>query len=66
MITRRRFKQIQTLEERLVEQAKSLSEQAKLLGPGPVRDELIRRARQANTASHMNDWLRSPGLQPPR
>jgi hypothetical protein len=27
---------------------------------------LLRRSRQAETASHMSDWLRSPGLQPPR
>jgi hypothetical protein len=25
----------------------------------------LRRARQAETASHINDWLASPGLQPP-
>ena len=63
---RRRFKQSQTLEERLVEQAKSLMEQAQLLRPGPLRDELIRKARQAKAAAHMDGWLRSPGLQPPR
>jgi hypothetical protein len=26
---------------------------------------MIRRARQAETGSHMSEWLRSPGLQPP-
>jgi hypothetical protein len=26
---------------------------------------LIRRARQAETASHINEWLNSPGLRPP-
>jgi hypothetical protein len=30
-----------------------------------VRDHLIRKARQAETGSHMSEWLRSPGLQPP-
>jgi hypothetical protein len=63
---RRRFKQSQTLEERLIQQAKSLLEQAQLLRPGPLRDELIRKARQAKAAAHMNDSLRSPGLQPPK
>jgi hypothetical protein len=29
-----------------------------------ARDLLLRRARQAETASHINNWLRSPGLQP--
>ena len=62
---RRRFKQTQTLEERLGEEASRLREEAKALPPGIERDQLIRRARQAETASRMNQWLTSPGLQSP-
>jgi hypothetical protein len=62
---RRRFKQTQSLEEPLVEEAKRLREEAKLLPPGALREEMIRKARQAETASHMNEWLTSPGLRPP-
>jgi hypothetical protein len=62
---RRRFKQTASLEERLSEEALRLREQASSLPPGPDRDILIRRARQAETGSHMSEWLRSPGLQPP-
>ena len=62
---RRRFKQTQSLEERLSEEAKRLRAEAKLLPPGPERDALIRKARQAETGSHMSEWLTSPGLQPP-
>jgi hypothetical protein len=62
---RRRFKQTVSLEERLAEEAKRLRAEAKLLPPGAARDALIRRARQAETGSHMSEWLRSPGLQPP-
>ena len=62
---RHRFKQTQSLEERLAEEAKRLRAEAKLLPPGAARDELIRRARQAETGSHMSEWLRSPGLRPP-
>jgi hypothetical protein len=62
---RRRFKQTQSLEERLSEEAKRLRAEAKLLPPGARRDEMIRKARQAETASHMNEWLTSPGLRPP-
>jgi hypothetical protein len=29
------------------------------------REMLLRKARQAETGSHISDWLRSPGLQPP-
>ena len=36
------------------------------LPPGMERELLLRRARQAETASRMSDWLRSPGLQRPR
>lgn len=63
---RRRFKQTQSLEERLSEEAKRLREQAKSLSPGAKRESLLRRARQAETGSHITEWLRSPGLQPPK
>ena len=63
---RRRFKQTVSLEERLAEEARRLREEAELLPHGPVRDEALRRARQAETGSHMSEWLRSPGLQPPK
>ena len=62
---RRRFKQTTSLEERLAEEARRLREEAELLPHGPVRDAALRRARQAETGSRINDWLRSPGLQPP-
>jgi hypothetical protein len=61
---RRRFKQTVSLEIRLSKEAKRLREEAKLLPPGTVREALLRKARQAETGSHMSEWLRSPGLQP--
>ncbi len=63
---RRRFKQTLSLEERLAEEARRLREEAELLPHGPVRDEALRKARQAETGSHLSEWLRSPGLQPPK
>jgi hypothetical protein len=62
---RRRFKQTESLEVRLAEEAKRLREEAKLLPPGAKRDEMIRNARHAETASHLTEWLTSPGLRPP-
>jgi hypothetical protein len=53
------------LEERLAEQARRLREQAKTLPPGKERDGLMRRAREAEITSHINEWLTSPGLAPP-
>ena len=63
---RRRFKQTQPLELRLAEEAKRLRTEAKLLPPGAVREDMLRKARQAETGSHMSEWLTSPGLQPPK
>ncbi|WXU30849.1 hypothetical protein WI604_11085 [Bradyrhizobium symbiodeficiens] len=66
MQLRRRIKQTASLEERLAEQAHRLREEAKLLPHGPARDAALRKARQAETGSHMSEWLTSPGLQPPK
>jgi hypothetical protein len=60
-----RFKQTETPEQRLAEEARRLREQAKLVGSAAVREALLRKARQAETASHINEWLASPGLKPP-
>ena len=65
MLRRRFASQVQSLEARLSEEAKRLRAEAKLLPPGAVRDEMIRRARRAEIASHINEWLASPGLRPP-
>lgn len=66
MSTRRRFKQKVPLEERLRTQAREDRDHAKTLPPCRERDELLLRARRAETASHLTEWLNSPGLQPPR
>ena len=63
---RRRFKQTETFEQRLAQEAARFRTAAEELPPGTARELLLRRARQAETASHMSDWLRSPGLRPPQ
>jgi hypothetical protein len=63
---RRQFRPNKPLEERLAEEAKRLRAEAKLLPFGGRREELIRRARQAETGSRISEWLSSPGLQPPK
>jgi hypothetical protein len=64
---RRRIKQEKTFQERLVEEARRFKEAAERLPPGSHAQELLlRRARQAETASHINEWLTSPGLQAPQ
>ncbi|MDE2241150.1 MAG: hypothetical protein KGK01_01550 [Bradyrhizobium sp.] len=66
MLKRRRFKQTSSLEDRLLKDTEQLQEKAKGLPPGPARDELVRKIRRNQTASHLSEWLRSPGLQPPK
>jgi hypothetical protein len=62
---RRHFKQTTSLEERLAEQAQRLRQEAKSLPPGIERERAIRKARQAETGSHISEWLCSPGLRSP-
>jgi hypothetical protein len=66
MQKRNRFKQVQSLEERLAEEAKRLREEAELLPHGNQRDEVETKARQAETGSRISDWLQSPGLRSPQ
>jgi hypothetical protein len=66
MAQRRRIIQSSALEIRLTEEAERLREKAKELPPGADREALLRKARQAETGSHMSEWLASPGLQPPK
>ncbi|WFU34454.1 hypothetical protein QA635_08585 [Bradyrhizobium brasilense] len=62
---RRRFKQTQSLEERLADEAMRLRSQAKALPPSAKKEALIRKARQDETAAHLTDWLMSSGLRAP-
>jgi len=63
---RSRFIHNANLEERLALEAQSLKEQAEALPPGRDREMLLRRARQTETASHITEWLSSPGLTSPK
>jgi len=55
-----------TFEQRLTQEAHRVKEQAKTLPQGKERELLSRKARQLETASHISEWLSSPGLQSPR
>ncbi|WJR77355.1 hypothetical protein [Bradyrhizobium sp. NP1] len=63
---RRHFEQIRTFPERLSELAHRLREQAQTMRPGKDRDSLLQKARQADTAAHIDEWVSSPGLQAPK
>ena len=63
---RRHFKQTVSLDRRLSDEAQRLRKEAQGTPPGYQREKLIRKARQAETASQMTEWLSSPGLRAPR
>jgi hypothetical protein len=66
MFQRRRFKQLLSFAERLDQEAARLRTHAKALPHGLEREMCIRKARQAETATHIDEWLSSPGLRPPK
>ena len=66
IVKRNRRKNATSTTERLMECAAQARAEAATLPPGPARRELLRRAREAETTAHLNDWLTSPGLQTPK
>jgi hypothetical protein len=54
-----------TFEFRLAQEAISLRKQAEGMPLSIRRDELLRKARQVDTASQVNKWLTSPGMRAP-
>jgi hypothetical protein len=66
MAKRRRFKQTDPLKDRFALFSEELRERAAPLPPGPEKEDLLRRARQAETATHLDEWINSSGLQPPK
>ena len=53
-------------EQRLAEEADRVKADAKAMPRGRKREFLARKARQLETASHITEWLLSPGLTKPK
>jgi hypothetical protein len=60
---RRRFKQTESLDQRLVGQAERLRNEARGTPQSVARDKLIRQAQQLEAASQMQDWLAVASLR---
>jgi len=54
-----------TYEENIAAEKAKLEAQIAKLRPGPEMDAVRKKRRQLDMASHMSEWLRSPGLQSP-
>jgi len=53
---RRHLKQTPSVRDKLLASANEMRDRAARLPPGPEQDALRREARQADTASHIDDW----------
>jgi hypothetical protein len=63
-MVRRRF--IASPKDLLAAFAKDAIQKASDLPPCPEREELLKRARRADTAAHIDEWINSPGLRSPK
>jgi hypothetical protein len=54
-----------TFEDNIAAEKAKLEAQLADVKPGPQKDALRKKIGQLETASHMNEWLSSPGLQTP-
>jgi hypothetical protein len=59
-------KQTGTLNQSISEHVERLLKEARGTPPGFARDQLLRLSRQVETASHIQLWLSSTGLQAPQ
>ena len=64
-VMKRRHKHTLTFEERLKQRAERLRREARGLPLGTKRIELLKRARQAETAAGISRWLASSHQKPP-
>lgn len=65
MAERSRDKQAASLKDRLTAFAEEARSKASQLRPGHEREDLLQKARQADTAAYLDEWVNSPGLRPP-
>jgi hypothetical protein len=54
-----------TTEQKWRQRIQQVKTEAGNLPDGNERDTLMKKARQLETESHINEWLTSPGLRPP-
>jgi hypothetical protein len=54
-----------TLEQKWRQLSEAAKKEAETLPHGKEREALLRKARQLETASQIDQWISSPALQPP-
>jgi hypothetical protein len=63
---RRRRSIPHTFEDQIAAEKIRLEAQVAHLPPCPQKDRLLKKIRQLETATHINEWVSSPGLQAPK
>lgn len=66
MSQRRRFKQTESLADRLATFAKLMRERATATPSGSDQNAALAKANQADQAAEMDRWIRSNELKPPK
>jgi hypothetical protein len=61
----RKIKHAVSFEDRLAHEARRARAQAQTMPPGKDRDAFTERARQAETAAQLSEWLKSPRSKSP-
>jgi hypothetical protein len=64
IIRRSRRKQTVSFDDRLKNAAKEARQAAQTMPQGAAREDLMKKARQAEAARRINGWLTSRGLNP--
>lgn len=65
MTKRRRFKQTESLSDRLVTFARLMRERAAQMAPGAEQAAVLAKTNPAEAIADMERWMRSPELNPP-
>jgi hypothetical protein len=65
MQKRRRFKQVDPLDRRLLQRAQRLRDEALSMSDGPERERLLRLAREAEMTCRLDRWLAASGPRLP-
>lgn len=60
-----RVSDVLALEDEFIRDEQRCRTEAEKLPPGNERNALLKRARPADTAVQLGDWVDSPGLKPP-
>ena len=59
------FQLYRSIRERMFAEAHEVLRKAMQMPFGPGRDAALKKARQLGVAAKLDEWLNSPGLQPP-